>query len=307
MKKVGKLTEARMVLPPEPKLYPMVSDRLFENKVKGYAKLGIKGGTPASAKEAARRKKLKEDEVPDPRDLASNRPPQASLSTTNSPKRATKASVQVGGPFDLTDAKDKDWIQGAEDDIERRGTKGKCTPITKPGCTGKAKALAKTFKKMAKKRDDSIKAKNEAKDDNWIQGAEKDIERRGTEGKCTPITKPGCTGRAKALAKTFKKMAKRNKNEGNLNVGPHSQELANKTLTPDQQAKLKKQRDDWRSKLRPTGDDGKGKTESSTPKPVRQARARAQAGKPIKRGTASTVANDSGSEMSQRMRAAEKL
>ena len=30
--------------------------------------------------------------------------------------------------------------------------KGKCTPITKPGCTGRAKALAKTFKKMAKKR-----------------------------------------------------------------------------------------------------------------------------------------------------------
>jgi len=26
------------------------------------------------------------------------------------------------------------------------------TPITKPGCTGRAKALAKTFKKMAKKR-----------------------------------------------------------------------------------------------------------------------------------------------------------
>jgi len=29
---------------------------------------------------------------------------------------------------------------------------GKCTPITKKGCTGRAKALAKTFKKMAKKR-----------------------------------------------------------------------------------------------------------------------------------------------------------
>ena len=36
--------------------------------------------------------------------------------------------------------------------IKARGTKGKCTPITKPGCTGRAKALAKTFKKMAKKR-----------------------------------------------------------------------------------------------------------------------------------------------------------
>jgi len=37
------------------------------------------------------------------------------------------------------------------------------------------------------------------------------IKARGTEGKCTPITKPGCTGRAKALAKTFKKMAKKRK------------------------------------------------------------------------------------------------
>ena len=35
---------------------------------------------------------------------------------------------------------------------KKRGTKGKCTPITKKGCTGRAKALAKTFKKMAKKR-----------------------------------------------------------------------------------------------------------------------------------------------------------
>ena len=36
--------------------------------------------------------------------------------------------------------------------IKARGTEGKCTPITKPGCTGKAKALAKTFKRIAAKR-----------------------------------------------------------------------------------------------------------------------------------------------------------
>ena len=47
---------------------------------------------------------------------------------------------------------DEDWIQDAEKSIKRRGTEGKCTPITKKGCTGRAKALAKTFKKMAKKR-----------------------------------------------------------------------------------------------------------------------------------------------------------
>lgn len=43
--------------------------------------------------------------------------------------------------------KDKKWIQKVNKSIKKRGTKGKCTPITKPGCKGRAKALAKTFKK----------------------------------------------------------------------------------------------------------------------------------------------------------------
>lgn len=47
---------------------------------------------------------------------------------------------------------DKKWIQKATASIKRRGTEGKCTPITKPGCTGKARTLALTFKKMAKAR-----------------------------------------------------------------------------------------------------------------------------------------------------------
>ena len=46
---------------------------------------------------------------------------------------------------------------------------------------------------------------------NWIQDVNKSVKSRGTKGKCTPITKKGCTGRAKALAKTFKKMAKKRK------------------------------------------------------------------------------------------------
>jgi len=49
-------------------------------------------------------------------------------------------------------AKDGKWMQKAAASIKKRGTEGKCTPITKPGCTGKAKALAKTFKKIAAKR-----------------------------------------------------------------------------------------------------------------------------------------------------------
>ena len=47
----------------------------------------------------------------------------------------------------------------------------------------------------------------------WIAKAAASIKRRGTAGKCTPITKPGCTGRAKALAKTFKKIARKRKNK----------------------------------------------------------------------------------------------
>lgn len=48
-----------------------------------------------------------------------------------------------------------------------------------------------------------------AKSKNWIQKATKSIKERGTEGKCTPISKPGCTGKARQLALTFRKLSKR--------------------------------------------------------------------------------------------------
>ena len=57
-----------------------------------------------------------------------------------------------GGSIGLKKGGSSNWIQDVNKSIKKRGTKGKCTPITKPGCTGRAKALAKTFKKMAKKR-----------------------------------------------------------------------------------------------------------------------------------------------------------
>ena len=57
-----------------------------------------------------------------------------------------------GGRIGLKAGGNGKWIQKVNKSIKARGTKGKCTPITKPGCTGRAKALAKTFKKMAKKR-----------------------------------------------------------------------------------------------------------------------------------------------------------
>ena len=63
-----------------------------------------------------------------------------------------RVNFKVGGRVALKEGSKKNWIQKASASIEKRGTKGKCTPITKKGCTGRAKALAKTFKKMANKR-----------------------------------------------------------------------------------------------------------------------------------------------------------
>jgi len=53
--------------------------------------------------------------------------------------------------------KDDKWIQKAVDPDHE----GFCTPMTKKTCTPKRKALAKTFKKMGKKRDKAITAKDE--------------------------------------------------------------------------------------------------------------------------------------------------
>jgi len=57
-----------------------------------------------------------------------------------------------GGRVGLKAGGNGKWMQKVSASIKKRGTKGKCTPITKPGCTGRAKALAKTFKKIAAKR-----------------------------------------------------------------------------------------------------------------------------------------------------------
>jgi Skp family chaperone for outer membrane proteins len=71
----------------------------------------------------------------------------------------------------------------------------------------KAQRLSFEVDDSYRKNGGSVKAK----DGKWMQKAAASIKKRGTAGKCTPITKPGCTGRAKALAKTFKKIAKSNK------------------------------------------------------------------------------------------------
>ena len=69
----------------------------------------------------------------------------------------------------------------------------------------------------------------------WIQKATASIKRRGTEGKCTPMSKPGCTGRALALAKTFHKMAaKRKKHEDGGMVNSYAEGGETKPLTPEE-------------------------------------------------------------------------
>lgn len=70
---------------------------------------------------------------------------------TNSADSIPKAKVPTRALEALSKAKDGKWMQKAAASIKKRGTAGKCTPITKPGCTGKAKTLAKTFKAIAKK------------------------------------------------------------------------------------------------------------------------------------------------------------
>lgn len=62
----------------------------------------------------------------------------------NAEAEASKPMMKKGGSV----GKDKKWIQKAVNPKH----KGYCTPMTKPTCTPRRKALAMTFKKMAKAR-----------------------------------------------------------------------------------------------------------------------------------------------------------
>ena len=79
----------------------------------------------------------------------------------------------------------------------------------------KEELKAVMFEKKRKDKERPLEAALAEKDDKWIQGAEEDIEKRGTEGVCTgdkfggPTCKPGT--KRYNLAKTFRKMAKKRK------------------------------------------------------------------------------------------------
>ena len=105
------------------------------------------------------------------------------------------ASTKRQGPIDPNGA----WTKVQERTLA--GAKG-TAPLKKDKELDATRMTAKKGAKVAK-----------AKNGKWMQKAAASIKRRGTEGKCTPITKPGCTGRAKALAKTFKKIAKARKSK----------------------------------------------------------------------------------------------
>jgi len=64
--------------------------------------------------------------------------------------RAVSASkkVNLAKPMKKGGSTDKKWIQKAVNPEH----KGYCTPMSKPTCTPKRKALARTFKAMAKAR-----------------------------------------------------------------------------------------------------------------------------------------------------------
>ncbi len=67
-------------------------------------------------------------------------------------KNGGKVVKKAKSGTSISKAKDGMWMQKATASIKKRGTAGKCTPITKKSCTGKAKTLALTFKKIAAKR-----------------------------------------------------------------------------------------------------------------------------------------------------------
>ena len=78
--------------------------------------------------------------------------PQYFDSTASRPMKTKRSIYASGGRVALKKGGNGKWIQKATASIKKRGTEGKCTPITKPGCTGRARALALTFKKMGRER-----------------------------------------------------------------------------------------------------------------------------------------------------------
>ena len=137
--------------------------RVHSELNKGYkdgGRIGFKhGGTDKEKIKKALKTKWKKDSTLIPSGKKGSDELRAHLKGLRSKRRSFKTHgrdvptmAAEGGRIGFKKGTDKNWIQKVNKSIKKRGTKGKCTPITKPGCTGRAKALAKTFKKMAAKR-----------------------------------------------------------------------------------------------------------------------------------------------------------
>ena len=121
------------------------------SRVHGELNRGYKDGGRAGFAEGEKVKKKSKPKI-SAGALKGRDPGREPRGTTRKWIRATPTMAAEGGRIGLKEGTDKRWMQKVSASIKKRGTKGKCTPITKPGCTGRAKALAKTFKKIAAKR-----------------------------------------------------------------------------------------------------------------------------------------------------------
>jgi len=111
-------------------------------------------------------------------------------------KRLADRGPHIGGGVSKTDPGAFDYDKGEDEVYEEGPTLGAAS---------------------YNKRDDEESEIVEGDNDDWIQGAEKDIEKRGTEGVCTgdKFGGPSCRKGTKRynLAKTFKKMARDKKSK----------------------------------------------------------------------------------------------
>jgi hypothetical protein len=169
-------------------LQPNKSKLSLKDKVKVAKTLIKQGLTPKSKKEKAESKKSKQSFE------------DYKTSISNEFKKGGLVKKQDGGPaWAKASVKNTAW-QKAKVPSSPFSVVPPSDSISKP--KPKPNWVSPPASKDIKKKGGATKNKN------WIQDATASIKRRGTEGKCTPITKPGCTGKAKALAKTFKKIAK---------------------------------------------------------------------------------------------------
>jgi len=99
-------------------------------------------------------------ELPDGPPQAGKTPSSADTADTDAEdtlEMSEPGKVDASKKRGVKEKKDKDWIQKAVDPDHE----GYCTPMTKSTCTPQRKALAKTFKKMGKKRDAEVVSKKE--------------------------------------------------------------------------------------------------------------------------------------------------